>query len=214
MFEFVDRGRNILQQLCVPGEKIFFIGFNKCGTTSLHHLMTHCAIRSVHWDNGQLAARIEAHHRDKSALRSILARSTAYSDMTSLTNEKLIEGNRHFRLFHELFPDAYFILNDRDVEDWIRSRSTHRKGTFLSRTMSAWGMDAESVKDNWRRMHETHLAEVRTYFSDHSRFLYFRIDRDPIRHLIDFLSPSFILRESRWKRVNVSKRLPLQMPSI
>jgi hypothetical protein len=134
-----------------------------------------------------------------------LSRSTAYSDITSFTDELLIEGNRHFRLFHELFPDAYFVLNDRDLEGWIRSRSTHRKGTFLARTMTAWGMDAESVKDRWRHMHEAHTAEVREHFAEHRRFLYFRIDKDPIARLIDFLSPSFVLRERGWQRVNVTK---------
>lgn len=210
MFNFVDRGRNILHQVRAPNEKIFFIGFNKCGTTSLHHLMTRHSIRSVHWDQGQLATTIEALHGDQSALRSFLSRSTAYSDITFSSEEQLIEGNRHFRLFHKLFPDAYFIFNDRNVEDWIRSRSSHRKGTFLTRTKSAWGMDADAVKDKWRQMHAAHSDEVHKYFSGHLRFLYFRIDRDPITLLINFLSPSFVLREHGWQQVNATRQPALE----
>jgi hypothetical protein len=206
MFELIDRAWNVLQQVRAPDEKIFFIGFNKCGTTSLHHLLTRYAIRSVHWDHGRLATSIEALHQDKVALRRYLERATAYSDIISSTNEHQIEGNRHFRLFHELFPQAYFILNDRNVEDWIRSRSTHHKGTHLARTMTAWNIDANGVKDIWRQVHEAHSTDVLSYFKGHPRFLHFRIDEDPIKLLIDFLSPSFVLRENGWQRVNVTKQ--------
>lgn len=205
MFDLIDRGRNILRQIRAPDEKIFFIGFNKCGTTSLHHLVTRHAIRSVHWDNGQLARTIETLSTDKPALRSFLSHSTAYSDITSLTESQLIEGNKHFRIFHELFPDAYFIFNDRQMEDWIKSRSSHRRGTFLSRNMSAWRMDADAVKDTWRQNYQMHTNDVLKHFNGHERFLHFRIDQDPINALIDFLSPSFVLRAHNWKRRNTTK---------
>lgn len=206
MQDFIARGRNIFHQVRVPDEKIFFIGFNKCGTTALHHLMNYYAIKSIHWDQGRLADRIEELHHDRPALRTFLSRSTSYSDITSLTNEQLIEGNRHFRLLHELYPSAYFILNDRNVENWIRSRSSHRKGTFLTRTMRAWNMDAESVKKCWKETHKKHTAEVTKYFKDNHRFLHFRIDNDSVSTLINFLSPSFYLTERGWKQVNTSKQ--------
>ncbi|SDP63293.1 hypothetical protein SAMN04488061_3554 [Filomicrobium insigne] len=206
MSDLIDRGWNILQQFRFPDEKIFFIGFNKCGTTSLHHLLTRYAIRSAHWDHGRLATSIEALHHDKSALRRYLTRATAYSDIICSTKEQQIEGNRHFRLFHELFPQAYFIFNDRSVENWIRSRCTHHNGTHLARSMAAWNIDANGVKDIWRQTYEIHSIAVLSYFKEHPRFLHFRIDEDPIKLLIDFLSPSFVLREGGWHRLNVTNR--------
>ena len=40
--------------------KIFQIGFNKCGTKTLHHYFSRNGIRSVHWDEGRLAQRMFA----------------------------------------------------------------------------------------------------------------------------------------------------------
>ena len=39
--------------------KVFQIGFNKCGTTSLHQFFQRSGLRSVHWDGGYLAPRME-----------------------------------------------------------------------------------------------------------------------------------------------------------
>ncbi|CFX36604.1 conserved protein of unknown function [Candidatus Filomicrobium marinum] len=206
MLNIIDRGRNILQQTLAPDEKIFFIGFNKCGTTSLHHLMTQHAIRSTHWNNGQLADDIEKLLSDKNNLKKYLSRATAYSDIIYSTHREQIEGNKHFRLFHELFPRAYFILNDRNLEAWVKSRSNHHNGSHLERCMAAWKTDERGVKTIWRQTYEAHTNDVLDYFNGHARFLHFRIDRDSINMLIDFLSPSFTLRARGWKITNATKQ--------
>lgn len=37
--------------------KIFQIGFNKCGAVSLHKFFLDNGLKSIHWDNGNLAKK-------------------------------------------------------------------------------------------------------------------------------------------------------------
>ncbi len=71
---------------------------------------------SVHWlaGNDNLAVEIEERIDRPGALRAYLDQWTAFSDLTFSSDTLMLEGNRHFRLFHQLYPHAYFILNDRD----------------------------------------------------------------------------------------------------
>jgi hypothetical protein len=194
------RIRNYVRQRRDPDLKIFFIGFNKCGTTALYHLMKHSGIRSLHWANGTLAERIQAGSEHPEELKAYLAPWTSFSDMILLTNERLIEGNTYFRLLHRLFPHAYFVLNDRDRDAWIRSRLKHSNGTMLSRCMKATGLDEPGIRAMWQENYSDHRAEVLDYFADNPRFLHFRVDEQPT--LIDFLAPSFAISERGWRRVN------------
>lgn len=203
-FIFSDRliAKNLARQRRNPGEKIFFIGFNKAATTSLHKLMLHSGISSRHWDWGQLASDIEERIADKVSLKSYLSGATAYSDIVRLTDKIHIEGNRHFRVFEELFPDAYFILNDRNVDDWIRSRLHHNDGTFLIQSMKCFGTDEQGTIAIWREAYEKHRKAVLAHFAGSSRFLHFDVKKHPIENLIEFLSPSYVIAHEGWARHN------------
>jgi hypothetical protein len=195
--------RNKWRQWREPGVKIFFIGFNKCGTTSIHHFLKAQGVRSAHYtqDNENLALEIEKRLGSPS-LKEFLDRSTAYSDICYFTNDIIVEGNRHFREFERLYPEAYFVLNDRDVDAWIESRCRQvsvKRGGLLNRAMVYYGTGADEVRKIWRRQHEQHVASVLGHFSTSARFLHFRIDRDPVRILTEFLAPSFLLDASNWE---------------
>ena len=45
---------------------------------------------------------------------------------------EMYEGFRHFEYLHKLFPEAKFILNTRNVEDWLFSRLDHNNGKYLA----------------------------------------------------------------------------------
>jgi len=202
---------NTLRQWRSPDVKVFLIGFNKCGTKAFHRLLNRNGVRSAHYspDGKNLAREIEERLPDNTALKAFLDQWTAYSDLSYLSKDKLIEGNRHFRLYHELFPKAYFILNDRDVEAWLLSRKNkgHPNG-FLSDSMHAMNCDADRTIQIWRETYAEHVAQVTNYFQGSPRFLHYRIDRDPIADVISFLSPSFSISERHWQVVNRTKREP------
>lgn len=195
---------NTFRQVRAPETKVFFIGFNKCGTTSLHHLMKGAGIRSAHWQSGteNLTEGIEARLGEHHQLKGYLSRWTAYSDLISAADNRIVEGNRHFALFQNLFPKAYFILNDRDLDAWLLSRERHAQGKFLRQSINFHNTDKEGVRDIWRNQYLSHTQAVTEHFSGHERFLHCRIDKDPIDILIDFLAPDFKISASDWQNRN------------
>jgi len=199
--------RNNVTRWTRPNEKIFFIGFNKCGTTAIHHFLHYQGIRSAHRKVGNeiLTEQIERRLSSPADLKRYLSRWTAYSDLILSSEELMIDGHRHFRLFHHLFPNAYFVLNDRDIEAWIASLMRHREGELFRRSMNFHGLDEDGMKELWRAHHASHMAAVKEHFGASPRFLHFRIDTDPVEILVNFLRPSFVLNPSFWRRVNRSK---------
>lgn len=190
-----------------PDLKVFFVGYNKTATSAIFHFLARQGVKSAHWQQGRanLALEIERRVGSPAELKKYLSQWTAYSDLTLSSDHQMLEGNRHFRLFHQLFPDAYFILNDRDPERWVASRIAHRGGQFAARSAAFHDCTAEEVREIWLREREEHHLAVLSYFADYPRFLHFRVDRDDISDLIRFLSP-FRLKRHHWSEENVSGR--------
>jgi hypothetical protein len=196
--QLLNIARNSIAQWRHPEAKIFFLGFNKTATSTTHFFLRGQGIRSVHYNHGFLARQIEISVSDRDELRRLLRRWTAYSDMSYFSETVVIEGNRHFRLFHELFPDAYFVLNDREVESWIKSRETHRTGHLTKRLIAYYKTDLEGLRLLLRDMHESHREAVTSYFAGNPKFLHFWVDRDTPRTLTDFLAPTYTLDPKEW----------------
>jgi hypothetical protein len=64
--------------------KIFQIGFNKCGTKTLHHYFSRNGVRSVHWDYGRLAQRLFANLASGSKLLAGYEQFDVFTDMEYL----------------------------------------------------------------------------------------------------------------------------------
>jgi hypothetical protein len=193
-----------------PGVKIFFLGFNKTATAAIDYFLSMQGVESVHWLAGDdnLAVEIEKRVDQPEALKLYLDQWIAYSDLTFSSDTLMLEGNRHFRLFHQLYPDAYFILNDRDPAQWIASRMNHRDGLFARRAAAFHKCSPEELPGLWQDMHRTHVAAVLAHFVDNPRFLHFRVDRDDVAGLIDLLAPDFRLKRRYWERRNVTGAAP------
>ena len=201
------RAINRTARLLDPDTKIFFIGFNRTATVSLHLLMQKARIRSVHWredgaDSPNVAREIDLRISDDRALRAYMDRWTAFSDLSGGLPGQSLEGNRHFRRFDELFPRSYFVLNDRDTEAWIRSRTVFQDGRLIPEHAWHLGVSESQVPDMWRAMKEQHTADVLEYFRNRKRFLHFRIDADSPDVLTSFLWPRFVVSPRWWRHSN------------
>ena len=125
--------------------KYFVIGFNKTATTTMHELFLLNGIKSQHdndWD---------------------LEKYDAFSD------------NKHLSIYRELsikYPDAMFILNIRNIKEWIVSRVNHGiiyKTLYNNDINHDWiwkwtyPMSEQEILDNivWRN---THIKSVIYYF--------------------------------------------------
>lgn len=202
------------------GKKIFFIGFNKCGTTSFHHLLQQSGIPSIHYyykkwsllshrpdrlldiSFHNLALEID-YYKTRGDLKQLLDRFTAFSDMLYISDHAFIEANGYFKLYHELFRDSYFVLNDRDMDKWIASRANHGNGSFLRRAMTYHGMSQDEVEQLWRETRERHYDEVFRHFAtEGGNFLHYRIDADPIEKFARFVAPDFTINTAAWEAQN------------
>ena len=78
-------------------DKIFVIGFNKTGTSSLHHLFMNLGLNSSH--NFTVPVLQEIHDYDYDA----------FTD----------RNPSDFKLFYEKYPNSLFVLNTRPMKNAI-----------------------------------------------------------------------------------------------
>ena len=189
--------------------KLFFIGFNKTGTKTLHNFFRDNGYMSVHSSSYMAQrlglppiAKLMQQNRDKGLpLLQGLDHYDVYSDMVYLTEAEFIEANGFFRELDAENPGAWFVFNDRPVEKWIRSRLSHEggpRGSFVGRYAKAMGIEETDAPERWRAHYARHKAEAIAYFAQNPRFMVFDIESGDPRELVKFLEPGFRLDASRW----------------
>jgi hypothetical protein len=142
-------------------QRIFGIGLNKTGTTSLYKAVQLLGFRALH-DGRRINSNLEKAIRlDKSLFRYSRPRvlfAHAFFDLPPIIH--------NFDVVHRQFPDASFILSTRDFDAWLDSREKHVRrnqeraavGTY---TGSFLDVDREGWTEEWHRHHE----RVARYFS-------------------------------------------------
>jgi hypothetical protein len=167
--------------------KIFQIGFNKCGTGTIHNYLRANGVSSVHWDRGNLAKRLFANLANDDDLLAGYEQFDAFTDMEFLDyTGTYLEGYKLFPHLAAQYPDAVFILNTRDREAWIRSRLEHGTRPYLRRQMLHYGVaSVDEVTDRWRAEWERHHRRVVEFFgAKPHRFFVCRIETD-LPHLLN-----------------------------
>ena len=104
--------------------RIFQIGFNKCGTTTLHRFFRDNGINSIHWENGEIAVNFHARSSRGEDPFADYPDVAAFTDMIKVRGS-LLEPYKSFEEIYRWYPDSYFILNTRNASDWIESRVRH-----------------------------------------------------------------------------------------
>jgi hypothetical protein len=152
----------------VPGvKKVFCIGFNKTGTSSLHALFMNCGMKSVHAIDWPLFSRF-ARGRD------FFQMAQCYSD-----GEK-----SDFVQLDNWYPQSVFILNTRNERDWLRSRVKHvmrfNEPILLDELLRApkygemareFFFDEANAVLKWIIERRIYHKQARTYFKENPRFL-------------------------------------------
>jgi hypothetical protein len=138
--------------------KIFGIGLHKTGTSSLHEALKILGFKSIHDFNEEV-------------------------NIMDVMNEniqkrkKLLEGMEHYDAFFdfhkydgtfkkldEQYPNSKFILNTRNLEDWLISREKHvkrnQKNPFYK------GDFLKIDKTSWKVLWENYHNEVIKYFKN------------------------------------------------
>lgn len=190
-------------------KKVFFIGYNKTATKAFHFLFKHAGYRSAHYScalsNGVPAILAQIMKQNQDSYYPILHgidRFQIYSDMFWHREDEWIDGIKYYKELYQQYPDAYFVLQTRDVESWLESKRKHKGGAYMERACEYHNGDDSKVLDWFVQDREEHHRKVREYFKENPKFIEFDINEDSIDDLINFFLPDFILTEKHWQIVN------------
>lgn len=183
--------------------KIFQIGFNKCGTTSLFHFFKKNGIPSVHHSfNGiRISKRIYDNLSKGLPLLDSIDDFVFYSDME--WGQQLYA----YKLFRELdnqYPKSKFILNIRNIDNWLKSRLDHQR--YMAKDMKRLNLTMDEVLSYWAEDFISHNQSVKDYFKDKpKKLLIFDIEKDDPRNISTFLSDHFTFQYNDFPKSNRSK---------
>src|SRR5437870_5201929 len=104
------------------GIRIFQIGFNKCGTSTLTRFFEQNGVPSMHWNRGRLAMAMFENGAAGRPLISGFEANCFFGDMEVLTNTDYLAAYKLFPILAEENPTALFLLNTRNRREWINSR--------------------------------------------------------------------------------------------
>lgn len=183
----------------VKKKKIFFLGFNKCGTTSLHYLLKNNGIKSLHHHHKGLyvASIIEQNiSNGKDPLKS-LSRYEAYSDMILASKNTYIECNSYFKDIYLSYPSLYFIFNDRNPHKLIESRFKHHN--FAKLQAAYFNVDTDDLTDIWMGIYKERKGRIEEFFRGKINFINFNIEGGNIQNICDFLSPDYNINSKYYK---------------
>lgn len=154
--------------------KIFCIGFNKTGTTSLHQFFLSAGLRSTHNHYWPIASHMPSG-------KEYFNNYQCFSD-----GEK-----SSFVNLQRWFPNAQFILNTREERAWVLSRVKHvmrrnfippKSGLMQSPDFHLMAkeffFDPEAAIGKWILERRIYEDQSRTYFANQSCFLEIDLTKD------------------------------------
>ena len=142
--------------------KVFVIGFNKCGTSSMCQALKMLGYHADHFSTQNAVKR--AIQEKKPPLHYVKTPFNAYTDNCWISY--------NFELLDKHYPGSKFILLTRNMEDWLKSRKKHvlrnRKAAAKGEYKGGW-LKIEEKKwiRNWNRYH----PRVKKYFKNRPKDL-------------------------------------------
>ena len=182
--------------------KIFQIGFNKCGTRSIHHFFQKNGIKSIHYDNGRLAKTILIrNYNNKLLLDNKYNKYTVFTDMENISSYMfpIYIPQLFFKKLYYQYPNSKFILNIRNKQKWLKSRCAHINGNYLKIISNKLKKTEEEVVLHWSNEWDIHINNVKLFFTKKpGKLLIFDIENDDIQKLINFFRNDFNLDDQHY----------------
>ena len=163
--------------------RVFAIGLNKTGTTSLDAALRLLGYRTLHW-GGPEARRGVRHAMATGAplLDRLEPEPEAVSDLEEVTH--------NFELAARQYPGSRFVLTVRDLGEWLDSRRRHVERNRRRRAEGTYrGRFLTIEPDAWAAEYRRHEARVHGYFAGREDLLVLDVarERDPWARLCGFL---------------------------
>jgi hypothetical protein len=154
----------------MPRMKIFGVGFHKTGTSSLHRAFGMLGYRAIHGDG---AGSKHGGDEGVSLIRQIKAGDYG---LATFPLYDAFTDNPYFTIWRQLaerFPDAKFILTERDEEEWLNSCIRYYRGRRI-RPMREWMFGehadpsaSEAAAQAWLAAYQNHNRSIRGHFAAH-----------------------------------------------
>lgn len=166
-------------------EKIFFIGFNKTATTSLHFYFKQHNISSIHYKNNK-------HHILNVMLYNIknktpILTNLHYNIFLDFLNDDNLELYKKIYMEH---PNAKYVLQIRDKKQWILSRLNFMNGNYVKflNKKNNKNLSIPQYIKMWSQLYDKHIKDVQYFFKDLSNLYVYNIDTDNLSNLLKFLN--------------------------
>lgn len=196
-------------------KKVFFIGYNRTATKSLTAIFQHAGYKAWHYTfpvqhttgriiGKPIALQMHENLANKEPILSHMPEVHVYSDIVYQRSEVYIDAIKYYRQMYLEYPDAYFVLNTRNVDGWVQSKVNHKNGEHLQRCMAYHGFDDEvAMIDKWVEDRAIHHENVKAFFADkkYANFLEWHLENDSITKLIQFVKKDFTLSEKDWHQL-------------
>ncbi|WP_280570597.1 tetratricopeptide repeat protein [Chromohalobacter sp. 296-RDG] len=191
--------------------KIFQIGFNKCATTSFWKLFEKSKIPSMHWEGGSIAEQFfERMHRNEDPFMDF-KNIIGFTDMNKVTEKYILEPYKEYEYIYHHYPDAYYILNTRSMEKWLRSRMNHR--ALAERYMSALDLTETELLAYWKKEWIEHHNNTKRFFEDKgANFIVYDIEKDTPEKIANFLKNDYKIDTSQFGQHNQTTQ-DVEIPS-
>lgn len=150
-------------------KKIFCIGLNKTGTSSLHEAFQILGLKSAHFkddDGNNIKDIIQHNYLSGEPILKGLEKYDAISDWDRPPYTIAI-----FKAFDQQYPGSKFILNTRGLDGWLGSREKHvmrnqeRKRKYPKEDISWLEIDRAA----WEHEFKTHYNAAHTHFKDRTK---------------------------------------------
>ena len=204
---------NILNKKLKPINKIFIIGFNKCGTRTLHSFFQNNNVNSIHYDDGKLAVQITNNKNNNCKLLSGVDNYCVYSDMECIVGPRLIYCHLLYKILDKQYPNSKFILNTRNIQKWLKSRYNHNHNhnydlNYIDICKQKLKLKTyQQVFTHWTKEWYNHHQDVIKYFKNRPNdLLVFNIEKDNPFKIKNFLKDYIHLDTRYYKHVGKTKK--------
>ena len=187
--------------------KIFQIGFNKCGTHTIHSYFEANGIKSIHRDDGRLAQQMFRNLSNGEDLLHGYEQFDAFTDMEYIDGQTYLEAYKLFPYLASQYPESVFILNTREPNAWIKSRFGHGGGRLAQLHRAYYNVTSDQqLIELWRCDWNRHQSRVLDFFSGRShRFFVCNIETD-LPHLLNSKIPELSWDSSQYGIYRAKKR--------
>ncbi len=181
-------------------EKVFVIGFQKTGTTSLENALKLLGYKVDGGDKNLM--KFETTFELKAYIKSKLENFDAVQDMP---------WPLFYKELYELYPTAKFILTYREPKSWIKSVVKYFASMKIPLHQKIYEVPcAEGYEDKYLEVYETFNQSVLEYFNNKDNFLYMELGKNyDYKTLCTFLNiediPEGNFPKSRSNSQNLSK---------